>query len=112
MTAVPGVIDDGCVGSRAYKVIGSDSVDRFLERMSASLPLQERLRRCRHADAFLALAESSGVPLSRQDLVLLAMTAQHPCLPWAGRGKRFARSYALGSAQLEPGPADSTCPAA
>ncbi|MFM7285430.1 MAG: Nif11-like leader peptide family natural product precursor [Cyanobium sp.] len=60
MTAVPGVVDDGGVGSRACKVIGSDSVDRFLERMSASPSLQERLRRSRHADAFLALAESSG----------------------------------------------------
>ena len=52
------------------------------------------------------------MPLSRQDLVLLAMTAQYSCLPWSGRGKRFARSYALGSARLEPGPADSSCPAA
>lgn len=112
MTAVPGVVDVGGVGSRACKVIGSDSVDRFLQRMAASPALQEQLRCCRHADAFLALAQSSGVPLSRQDLVLLAMTAQHSCLPWAGRGKRFARSYALGSARLEPGPADNACPAA
>jgi hypothetical protein len=86
-------------------VIGSGSVDRFLQRMGASPSLQERLRHCADADAFLALAESSGAPLSRQDLVLLAMTAQYSCLPWAGRGRRFARSYALGNARLDPDPA-------
>jgi hypothetical protein len=33
------------------------------------------------------------------------MTAQHFCLPWAGRGRRFARAYALGSTRLDPDPA-------
>jgi hypothetical protein len=73
--------------------------------MGASPPLQERLRHCADADAFLALAESSGPPLSRQDLVLLVMTAQHFCLPWAGRGRRSARAYALGHIRLDPDPA-------
>lgn len=90
-------------------MIGSDSVDRFLERMAASPSLQKRLRSCPHADAFLALAASSGVPLSRQDLMLLAMTANHSFLPWAGRDRRFARSYALGRARLDPQPAGSSC---
>ncbi|QVL52263.1 MAG: hypothetical protein KFB97_12565 [Cyanobium sp. M30B3] len=80
--------------------------------MSSSPLLQEQLRLCCHAEEFLALAAAFGVPLSRQDLVLLAMTAQHSFLPWAGRGKRFARSFALGSARLDPHPAGSVSPAA
>jgi hypothetical protein len=96
----------------ASQVIGSGSVDRFLSLAKASVPFQHQLRHCCHADQLLDLAQRHQVPLSRQDLVLLAMTATHPYLPWAGRSKRFARAYALGAAQLDPESSDHSRPAA
>jgi hypothetical protein len=84
------------------RAIGSASVDRFLSLAKDSVPFQLQLRHCCDADQLFDLAQRHQVPLSRQDLVLLAMTATQPYLPWAGRSKRFARAYALGAAQLDP----------
>ena len=104
--------DDGMNTSRAPREIGSGSVDRFLRLANTSLPFQHQLRHCCHADQLLELARRNQVPISRQDLVLLAMTATQPYLPWVGRSKQFARAYALGAARLDPDPSEPSCPAA
>lgn len=84
-------------------VIGSSAAQRFLEVLDANRDLQRSLLRCRDAEALLALAAAADCPLSRNDLVLLAVTAEHPALPWAGRSRQFARSFALGMARLQCG---------
>lgn len=107
MTGAAGAIEDGAMTfPRASQEIGSASVDRFLRLANASTPFQHQLRLCSHADQLLELARSNRVPLSRRDLVLLAMTATEPYLPWAGRSKQLARAFALGAARLDPVPTD------
>lgn len=113
MTGAARTVEDRAMSSpSASREIGSGSVDRFLRLARASSPFQHQVRRCSHADQLLELARCNRVPLSRQDLVLLAMTATESYLPWAGRGKRFARAYALGAARLDANPADHGDPAA
>jgi hypothetical protein len=113
MTGGAGAFENEAMNiSGAPREIGSGSVDRFLRLAKASSPFQHQLSRCGHADQLLELARRNRVPLSRQDLVLLAMTATQPYLPWAGRSKQFARAYALGAARLDPNPSAHHCPAA
>lgn len=84
-------------------VIGSPAGARFLEVLERSTELQQRLLQCRDAESVLAVAAAADCPLSRNDLVLLAVTAKHPALPWAGQSRQFARSFALGMARLQCG---------
>ena len=71
--------------------------------LEESSDLQRRLVQCRDAEAVLAVAAAVDCPLSRNDLVVLAVTAQHPALPWAGQTRQFARSFALGMVCLQRG---------
>lgn len=113
MTAIKGRLDDGAMNHLGrVLVIGSIAVDRFLSLARTSLPFQEQIQHCGHASQLLELARRYEVPLSRQDLVLLAMTGTQPYLPWSGRSKQFARAFALGSVQLDPDPSDHPCSAA
>jgi hypothetical protein len=104
--------DQGMNTSGASPEIGSGTVDRFLRLAKDSGSFQHQLRHCCHVDQLLELARRNQVPLSRQDLMLLAMTATQPYLPWVGRGKQFARAYALGTARLDSDPPDSSWPEA
>jgi hypothetical protein len=104
--------DQGMNTSGASPEIGSGPVDRFLRLAKDSGSFQHQLRHCCHADQLLELARRNQVPISRQDLVLLAMAATQPYLPWVGRSKQFARAYALGAARLDPDPSEPSCPAA
>jgi hypothetical protein len=113
MTDGAGSFEDESMNNQgASRAIGSGSVDRFLSLAKDSVPFQLQLRHCCHADQLFDLAQRHQVPLSRQDLMLLAMTATQPYLPWAGRSKRFARAYALGAAQLDPDSSGFSRPAA
>jgi hypothetical protein len=84
-------------------LIGSPAAERFLEVLNTSAAFQQRLRRCCDAKAVLAAAAAVNCPLTRSDLVLLALTAQHPALPWAGGSRQFARSFALGMVRVQAG---------